>query len=108
MPQEPPATTEQPPRQRLQFSLQSMIGLFVVVALLLGYLRAFGNRSILECTVLTLVSLVLGGVLGIRAGKVPDTMFWAAIGAVFGFLAMLGDTSYHWSLSYVWPPRRRP
>jgi hypothetical protein len=30
------------PHGRLQFSLQTLAGLFVVVALLLGYLRLFG------------------------------------------------------------------
>lgn len=98
----PPSSAEQP-RERLQFTLQSMIGLFVVVALLLGYLRTFSGESILRCGAVTLASLAIGALLGLWPGKVPDTMFWAAIGAVFGFLTVLGDASYHWSLVYVWP-----
>jgi len=88
---------------RLQFSLQTFAGLFVVVALLLGYLRLFGVESVAKCAVLTAVALVLGGLVGARAGKLGDALFWSAIGAVFGFLAILGDVSYHWILPYAWP-----
>lgn len=103
MRQEPASAPAAPVPERLQFTLQSMIGLFVVVALLLGYLKAFGGESILKCGSTTLAALALGGLVGAWTGKTPDAMFWAAIGAVFGFLVVLGDASYHWSVIYAWP-----
>lgn len=88
---------------KYQFSLQTLVGLFAIVGLLLGYLRLYGVDVIARCLAMVAVAILVGAVVGRLAQKTADAMFWGAIGAVFGFLAVLGGISYHWLLNYLWP-----
>jgi hypothetical protein len=94
---------EPAPSRRLQFGLSSLLATAVMLALLFGYLQPFGPRAVATCGLVVLLAGLIGGIAGAVAGKNPDTVFWAVIGAVLAYLAVVGFDLYHWSSEYVWP-----
>ncbi|MEN6451089.1 MAG: hypothetical protein ABFC96_11410 [Thermoguttaceae bacterium] len=91
------------PRSEYQFGLQAMLLMFVVAALLAGYLRAFGPEAVGRFGLVLALALPLGGLIGWWAGRFSAAVFWAGIGSVLGSLAVCGAATSHWSQLYVWP-----
>lgn len=92
-----------PAARQLQFGIQACLVMIVALALLLGYLRSFGGEVVARCAVAIAAGLILGGVVGWRAGKPADTMFWSTVGGLFGYFVSLDVPLYHASFGYVWP-----
>ncbi len=88
---------------RLQFGISSLLATALMLALLFGHLRAYGTGTVITCGLIVLVAALVGGLAGACAGRVADTLFWSVIGAVFGYLVVVGFYRYHWSAQYAWP-----
>ncbi len=93
----------QPSRAEYQFGLQAFLLMFVVVAVLVGYLRSFGVEPVGRFGLCIAVAMPLGGLIGWRAGRFSTAVFWTGIGTVLGSLAVCGTTVGHWTAYYFWP-----
>ena len=101
-----PTSTEnvpQPPRGEFQFGLDAFLWMFVVVAVLLGYIRTFNSEHVGRFVVVATVALLVGGAIGLVARRVSAAMFWTGSGVVGGYLAVIHPCLSHWSQEYAWP-----
>jgi hypothetical protein len=101
-----PTTSEiepQPPHAEFQFGLQAFLWMFVVVAVFLSYIRTFNPADVAKFGLVATLALLLGGVIGLLAGRFSAAVFWAGIGVVGGYLAVVHTCLYHWSQEYAWP-----
>lgn len=101
---EPTAAEEEPqPRGEYQFGLQAFLWMFVVVAVFLSYIRSFDPWDVARFALVGTLALLAGGAIGLRAGRFSAAVFWAGIGAVGGYLAVVHPCLYHPSQKYAWP-----
>ena len=87
-----PTTTEsqlQPARAEFQFGLDAFLWMFVVVAVFLAYIRTFNPDDIGKFVLVATVDVLVGGAIGLLAGGFSSAVFWAGIGAVGGYLAVV-------------------
>ncbi len=98
----PPDAAESPPSE-FQFGLQALLMMFVLVAVLLSYLRPYGLPDMVRCSLLLVAALLCGGLMGLVARRLADALFWSAIGSICGYLAVLGAPLNHWTAQYFWP-----
>ncbi len=96
--------TEPPPsRAEFQFGLDAFLWMFVVVAVFLGYIRTFDSEDVGRFVAVATLAVLVGGAIGLRAGRFSAAVFWAGIGTVGGYLAVVHPSLYHWSQQYAWP-----
>ncbi len=98
-----PEPRSESPRAEYQFGLQAFLLMFVVVALLAGYLRTFGPEAVGRFGLVLVLTMPLGGLIGWLAGRFSAAVFWAGIGTVLGTLAVCGAAVGHWTALYAWP-----
>jgi hypothetical protein len=90
-------------RGEFQFGLQAFLWMFVVVAVFLSYIRQFGPETVATFTMVGTAALLVGGLIGLAAGRFSAAVFWSGIGVVGGYLAIVHACLYHWTNQYVWP-----
>jgi hypothetical protein len=95
--------TEPTSRVEFQFGLQAFLWMFVVVAVFLSYIRTFGPEAVARFGIVGPAAMIVGGVIGLVAGRFSAAVFWSGIGVVGGYLAVVHASLYHWSNEYVWP-----
>jgi len=96
-------TEPQSPRTEFQFGLQAFLWMFVVVAVFLSYIRTFRPEAVATFGLVATLALLIGGVIGLVAGRFSAAVFWAGIGVVGGYLAVVHTSLYHWTNEYAWP-----
>ena len=67
-----PERTDRHPRAEFQFGIQDLLGMFVLVSVLLSYLRPFGVPAILKLTCLVGLAVLCGGAIGLAARGFPQ------------------------------------
>jgi hypothetical protein len=92
-----------PSREEFQFGLQAFLWMFLVVAVFLSYIRTFRPEAVAVFAFVATLSLLIGGAIGLLAGRFSAAVFWAGIGAVGGYLAVVHTCLYHWTQEYAWP-----
>jgi hypothetical protein len=98
-----PERTDRHSRAAFQFGIQDVLGMFVLVSVLLSYLRPFGVPVILKLTCLVGLALLCGGAIGLVARRFSEAVFWSAIGSILGYLTIVNAPLSHWTGEYVWP-----
>ncbi len=101
-----PTTTEdqpRPSRAEFQFGLDAFLWMFVIVAVFLSYIRTFNSDDVGKFVVVATVAVLVGGAIGLAAGRFSAAVFWAGIGVVGGYLAAVHTCLDHWSQEYAWP-----
>jgi hypothetical protein len=101
-----PTTTESklpPARAEFQFGLDAFLWMFVVVAVFLAYIRTFNPDDVGKFVVVATVDVLVGGVIGLLARRFSSAVFWAGIGAVGGYLAVVHTCLSHWTQEYACP-----
>jgi hypothetical protein len=96
-------TADRLPRTELQFGIQALLGMFVLVAVLMSYLRPLGVPVVVKFSVIVAIAMVCGGLIGLVGRKFSDAVFWSAIGSTCGYLAVVNAFLMHWSDEYLWP-----
>ena len=112
--QTPQETDPQPPRAEFQFGLQAFLWMFVVVAVFLSYIRTFGPAAVAKFGLVATLALLIGGLIGLVAGRFSAAVFWSGIGVVGGYLPWCNaasptgarNMSGRWWAE--WSARRRP
>ncbi len=92
------STTEnepRPSRAEFQFGLDAFLWMFVVVAVFLAYIRSFDPMHVGRFVLIATAALLAGGLIGFLAGRFSAAVFWAGIGAVGGYLAVVHPCLYH-------------
>ena len=79
------------------------LGMFVLVSVLLSYLRPFGVPVVLKLTCLVGLALLCGGAIGLVARRFSEAVFWSVIGSILGYLTVVNAPFSHWTGEYVWP-----
>ena len=77
--------------------------MFVVVAVFLGYIRTFHAEDVGRFVVVATLAVLVGGAIGLAAHRFSAAVFWAGIGTVGGYLAVVQPALYHRSQQYAWP-----
>ena len=98
-----PETEAQPSRAEFQIGLDAFLWLFVVVAVFLAYIRTFDPADVGRFAIVGTLAVLVGGAIGFRAKRFRAAVFWAWIGVVCGFLAVIHPALVHWSQQYAWP-----
>jgi hypothetical protein len=98
-----PETDPKPPRAEFQFGLQAFLWMFVVVAVFLSYIRTFRPEAVATFGLVATLALLIGGVIGLLAGRFSAAVFWSGIGVAGGYLAVVHTSLYHWTQEYAWP-----
>jgi hypothetical protein len=98
-----PETQPAPSRAEFQFGLDAFLWMFVVVAVFLGYIRTFHAEDVGRFVVVATLTVVVGGAIGLVAHRFSAAVFWAGIGVVGGYLAIVHSPFNHWSQQYAWP-----
>jgi hypothetical protein len=104
-----PATEQTSPDkdqpEQFQFGLQAYLGMFVVLAVFLSYLRWFGKdpMDVPRFGGALAVAYAVGGVIGYFSGRFTTAMFWVGIGTVCGMLAVVRCSLFIPADLVVWP-----
>ena len=97
-----PETEPQPSRAEFQFGLQAFLWMFVVVAVF-SYIRTFSPATVARFGLVATLAIVVGGLIGLLAGRFSAAVFWSGIGVVGGYLAVVHASLFHWTNEYAWP-----
>lgn len=89
-------TSQREPRElnaQRQFSLRSVLVTTVTIALVLGFVRMFGQDAVQLALLSILGALIWGGVLGWFGGRLMESLTWSQLGGALALCCVV--SSYH-------------